>query len=349
MKALSNLIERAWYGDIARYWPVVFLLWPLSLLFCSIASVRKFFLMRQQEKCLEKKLSVPLIVIGNISVGGTGKTPLLCALAEALMRRELRVGIISRGYGGSHNSAPCEVLLNDDSRCVGDEPLLLARATGCPVVIGRDRLAAAKFLLSRHAVDVVLSDDGLQHYALPRDIEIAVLDGQRGVGNAFCLPAGPLREPVSRLDAVDFVVLNGTLQAPQCNKLSANLNRVELQLSPQCWVNVKTSAVLPLDAFQKEATVHAVAGIGNPARFFSTLKQMRFTVLEHAFSDHHGFSMEDFMFGDDFPVLMTEKDAVKCTPFARESWYALRVAMPLPDAWVDAVWQAAQKKHKKVM
>lgn len=344
MKTLNNLIERAWYGDIVRYWPVVLLLWPLSLLFRGIAAVRKIILMQRQEK-----LPMPLIVVGNISVGGTGKTPLLCALAEAFTRREIRVGIISRGYGGSHNGAPRKVLPNDDPHCVGDEPLLLARATGCPVVIGCDRSAAAKFLLSQHVVDVVLSDDGLQHYTLPRDIEIAVLDGQRGVGNKFCLPAGPLREPVSRLHAVDFVVVNGALQTAQRNKIPVNLNSVELQLSPQCWVNVKTGAVLPLAALEKKIAVHAVAGIGNPVRFFSTLQSMSFTVLKHAFSDHHLFSAEDFMFGDDLPVLMTEKDAVKCASFARENWYALRVAMPLSDAWVDTVWQAAQQKYKKVV
>jgi len=198
-------------------------------------------------------------------------------------------------------------------------------------------------------VDVVLSDDGLQHYALPRDIEVAVLDGQRGVGNGFCLPAGPLREPVSRLHTVDFVMINGVLQEARRNKLPDNLNSVELQLLPQCWVNVKTGAILPLAALGKKIEVHAVAGIGNPARFFSTLQSMGFVVFEHAFPDHHNFSSEDFIFRDDFLVLMTEKDAVKCAAFARDNWYALRVAMSLPDAWVDAIWQTAQQKYKKVV
>ncbi|MEZ5494556.1 MAG: tetraacyldisaccharide 4'-kinase [Pseudomonadales bacterium] len=340
MKTLSNFIERLWYGNAARYWPFIALLLPLSTLFLLVSQFRK-------KNLLSKKvvLPVPVVVVGNISVGGTGKTPLLCALADALTKRGVLVGIISRGYGGSHSGVPRCVLREDDPREVGDEPLLLKRATDCPVVIGRDRLAAATFLLQQHSVDVILSDDGMQHYALPRDVEIAVLDGQRGVGNGLLLPAGPLRESLSRLRSVDFVVSNGEAAH---NKIPTDIAVVALKLLPQCWVSLKTGATLPLHALDKSQPVHAVAGIGNPQRFFSTVRALDFALTEHAFPDHHVFVAEDLSFDDEAFVVMTEKDAVKCASFAKENWYALRVAMTLPEAWVDAVWQAAQNKQKKV-
>lgn len=343
MKTLNNIIEHIWYGRVARYWPAVILLWPLSLLFRALAASRQFFLIRQQ-----KKLPIPIIVVGNISVGGTGKTPLLCALAEALTQRGVRVGIISRGYGGTHHGEPRTVSPQDDAQEVGDEPLLLARTTQCSVVIAHKRWAAAQYLIAHHAVDVLLSDDGLQHYALPREVEIAVLDGQRGVGNGFLLPAGPLREPASRLRSVDFVVINGELSPAQQNNLPSNVNGSVFKLLPQSWVSVKTGEVLPLDAMKTNIGVRAVAGIGNPERFFSTVRQLGFSVEQKAFPDHHIFLANELSFGDEMPVLMTEKDAVKCATFAQEHWYALRVAMALPDTWVDAVWKAAQQKHKKV-
>lgn len=342
MKTLSSFVERVWYGSATRYWPVIALLLPLSLLFLIVSRVRKKMLLNHQVV-----LSVPVIVVGNISVGGTGKTPLLCALAAALTKRGVRVGIISRGYGGAHNGVPRCVLQEDDSHEVGDEPLLLKRATDCPVVIGRDRLAAAAFLLQQHSVDVILSDDGMQHYALPRDVEIAVLDGQRGVGNGLLLPAGPLRESVLRLQSVDFVVRNSTVEIPQHNTVSGVCS-INVKLMPQYWVSAKTGEVLPLGALEKNTVVHAVAGIGNPQRFFSTVRALGFLLTEHAFPDHHVFVEEDLSFDDEAFVVMTEKDAVKCASFAKENWYALRVAMPLPEAWVDAVWQAAQNKQKKV-
>lgn len=343
MKALSNFIERMWYGRVARYWPVIVLLLPLSLLFLIVSRIRKNMLLNHQAV-----LPVPVIVVGNISVGGTGKTPLLCALAGALTKRGVRVGIISRGYGGTQGDTPYLISKDDDPRAVGDEPLFLTRATDCPVVIARNRLAAAKFLSAQRIVDVILSDDGMQHYALPRNVEIAVLDGQRNLGNGLLLPAGPLRESPSRLQSVDFVVRNSTAEILKHNTASG-VHSINVKLIPQCWVSVKTGEVLPLGALEKNAIVHAMAGIGNPQRFFLTLQRLGFSAIKHAFPDHHVFIEHDFSFNDKNIVLMTEKDAVKCMSFAKENWYALRVAMPLPEAWVDAVWQTAQKKQKKVV
>ncbi len=340
MKTLSDWFERIWYRRERRDWLVVILLLPLSLVFYCITTLRRFFLKRKQA-CL----SVPVIVVGNISVGGTGKTPLLCALAQALTQRGLRVGIISRGYGGDYLESARIVAIDDVVGRVGDEPLLIARATQCPVVIGRGRYLAAQYLLAHQFVDVILSDDGLQHYALPRDVEIVVLDAERGIGNGFCLPVGPLREPASRLQAADFVVING--QPVQHNMHPKIENFLSVQLLPQCWVSVASSKVFPLETVDKKTTVHAVAGIGNPSRFFATLKNMGFTVIEHAFPDHHMFIEKDCLFNDEFPVLMTEKDAVKCADFAKANWYALRVAMSLPEEWVDAVWQTASNKFQK--
>lgn len=340
MKTLSDWFERIWYRRERRDWLVVILLLPLSLVFYCLTTLRRYFLKQKQAH-----LSVPVIVVGNISVGGTGKTPLLCALAQALTQRGLRVGIISRGYGGDYFESVCMVAVDDAASRVGDEPLLIARATQCPVVIGRDRFLAAQHLLTHQSVDVILSDDGLQHYALPRNVEIVVLDAERGIGNSFCLPAGPLREPASRLQSADFIVVNG--QPTPCNILPNIKNTLSVQLQPQCWVSVGSGGVFPLEAVDKKTTVHAVAGIGNPLRFFATLKNMGYTVIEHAFPDHHVFIEKDCLFNDEFSVLMTEKDAVKCADFAKENWYALRVAMSLPEAWVDAVWQTASSKFQK--
>ncbi len=338
MKTLSKLFDRIWYDQKKYYWPVIFLLLPLSLAFFIVTFIRKQLLIKKQSH-----LPVPIIVVGNISVGGTGKTPLLCALAQAFTKRGKRVGIVSRGYGGNFAECTRLVSVNDDAISVGDEPLLIARTTECPVVVGRDRVAAAKHLLSAHKVEVILSDDGLQHYALPRDVEIVVVDAQRGVGNGFFLPAGPLREPASRLQSVDFVVVNGL--ANSSNALPNAKNILSVNLTPQHWVAVASGNIFPLEFLAKNTVVHAVAGIGNPSKFFSTLTSIGFSVIEHAFSDHHIFSERDFQFDDNLPVLMTEKDAVKCMGFAKESWYALRVAMSLSDEWVDTVWHKASQVH----
>jgi tetraacyldisaccharide 4'-kinase len=287
-----------------RRGPLACLLVPVSLLFMGVAAARRGLfhigVLRRQ------RLPVPVIIVGNLSVGGTGKTPLVIHLARALRRLGRRPGIISRGYRGKVGEI-AEVLLVSDPSKVGDEPLLLAQRSGCPVFVGRDRSAVARALLAAHPdCDLLLSDDGLQHYQLPRTVEIAVFD-ERGLMNGWCLPAGPLREPVSRLKGVDAVVLNGCTRSP-VPTIDRPLFAMRLQGSvfhrlddPRIECGATELAGGPL---------HAVAGIGAPQRFFDQLHGLGMDFVEHAFADHHDFRAEDlaFSFGS---ILTTEKDAVK--------------------------------------
>jgi len=331
MRMLTDALLRAWYPSPGVHGPAwVAVLRPLSLLFQQFASWRRRTLCQRQQP-----LPVPVIVVGNLAVGGTGKTPLLAALAAACTARGLKVGIISRGYGGTHAGSPRCVQVDDTAAQVGDEPLWLARRTGCPVVVGRQRHAAAVTLCDHAAVDVILSDDGLQHYALPRAAEVVVIDGQRGLGNGRCLPEGPLREPPSRLAEVDLVVVNGDTAT------SFRADQLVTRLQPEAWVRVSDDACLPLDHLPAGSRVRAVAGIGNPARFFATLRALGLEVIEHPFPDHHRFTAADLAFGDGLPVVMTEKDAVKCRGIAPAQSLALRVTMPLPDSRVDSLLAAA--------
>jgi tetraacyldisaccharide 4'-kinase len=268
----------------------------------------------------------PVVVVGNISVGGTGKTPLTIALVEALAARGLRAGVVSRGYGGTA-SGPLLLDAQSTAREVGDEPLLIQRRSGAPVVIGRDRVAAAQLLLQHADVDVIIADDGLQHYRLRRKVEICVIDGARRFGNRRLLPAGPLREPLQRLDTVDFRVCNGGL---------AHADEVQLHLVGDSATPLAGGQGRPLAQFAHQR-VHAVAGIGNPQRFFDTLRACRIEVIEHPFPDHHLFRTEDFAFADALPVLMTEKDAIKCRDFARPDWWQVAVQAQLPAAFFDAL------------
>ncbi len=277
------------------------------------------------------RLPVPVVVVGNVTVGGTGKTPLVIALVDALRARGHTPGVISRGYGAS---ASTPRLIDDDSDAAsfGDEPVLIAQASGAPVAVGRNRVAAAKLLLARHACDVIVADDGLQHYPLFRNVEICVIDGARRFGNGLLLPAGPLREPLTRLDRVDFRI---------CNDGVAHAGEIPMRL-------VGDTAVALGDASRNRSLrefagqrVHAVAGIGNPARFFSMLRAAGIDAIEHAFPDHHVFSQTDLAFGDELPVLMTQKDAVKCRAFAGAALWYVPVCAELPFPFFDDVAQKA--------
>lgn len=286
------------------------LLWPLSLLFGLAARIRRWLYLHGFGR--SETISVPLIVVGNINVGGTGKTPLVARLVELLRAAGYQPGIISRGYGGQSMKWPRHVTMDSDPLQVGDEPLLLAQRCRCPVVVGPDRIAAARALLATYDCNVIISDDGLQHYPLRRDLEIAVVDGFRRLGNGACLPAGPLREPPSRLREVDFVVGNGAARGGEY--LMCLRGDIAISLA-----DPYVSAAL--SGFRRR-TVHAIAGIGDPGRFFDHLRQARLRILEHAFPDHYPFRPEDLLFRQDMPVLMTEKDAVKCRWFAPEGcWY----------------------------
>jgi len=273
-----------------------------------------------------RPLPVPVVVVGNITVGGTGKTPLVIALVHALRARGLKPGVLSRGYG--REGSKIQLLdAASDAIQVGDEPMLI-HAAGIPVAVGRDRLAAGRLLLARHDCDVIVADDGLQHIALRRDVEICVIDGARRFGNGLLLPAGPLREPIARLDTVDFRVCNGD---------EAHANEVPMRLIGDRAIPLRDpGAGRALSDFAGQR-VHAVAGIGNPARFFAMLRHAGLDIVEHAFPDHHGFIAGELDFGDTAPVLMTEKDAVKCRPFASPRHWQVPVRAVLPEAFFDAV------------
>ena len=312
-----------WYGNKP---PSVFLR-VLSFIYDIVSSAR-----RGLYRCgllPSVRLPVPVIVVGNISVGGAGKTPLTLALIDGLKARGFAPGVISRGYGGSARE-PILVALQSDASVVGDEPALIARTAGIPVAVGRDRVAAARLLLGVAKADVLIADDGLQHYALCRDVEICVIDGERRFGNRRLLPAGPLREPLSRLDEVDFRVCNGG---------EAEAGEVAMTLNGElAFALVDPQRRQPLRDFAG-GRVHAVAGIGNPARFFAQLRAAGLDVIEHAFEDHFAFTANDLEFGDALPVLMTAKDAVKCHAFARVHHWQVPVRAQLPASFFDAVAQ----------
>ncbi|MDA0978845.1 MAG: tetraacyldisaccharide 4'-kinase, partial [Proteobacteria bacterium] len=245
----------------------------------------------------------------------------------------LRPGVISRGYGGRSQHYPLEVTGAMSAAEVGDEPLMIYQRTGVPVVVDPDRVQAARALLDSHDCDVVVSDDGLQHYALARDIEIAVIDGERGFGNGLCLPAGPLREPVSRLLETDLIVVNGSGKQFAG---AAGVEQMSMRVVPTRFVNMTSAMSAPLDTLAGK-TVHAVAGIGNPHRFFNSLKDLGCSVIPHQFPDHHVFDREDVTFEDDLAVVMTEKDAVKFDHSLIDGpdfWY-LEVSAGFDEALID--------------
>ena len=258
------------------------------------------------------RIGCPVVVVGNLSVGGTGKTPLVIALARLLAERGLRVGVICRGYRGTASRWPRKVRPDSDPKRVGDEAVLLARRTGSPVAAGPNRIAAGRILFRRSKCDVILSDDGLQHLRLARDVEIVVVDGARRHGNGRCMPAGPLREPLGRLASVDLVVVNG----------GARQGELEMRLEVGHAVNLADASLTrSLDTF-RGTPVHAVCAIGHQERFFGALEAHGLTIVRHPFPDHHPFREAEIRFPDDAPVLMTEKDAVKCERFAdARHWY----------------------------
>lgn len=322
-------LERLWYARS----PLSLVLAPLGWLFCALAVLRRQAYRRGL--CRVQRMPVPVIVVGNITVGGTGKTPLVAWLVRFLRRAGYTPGIVSRGYGGTAQAWPQAVDADSDPALAGDEAVLLARLVGCPVMVDPDRAAAARALLARHACDIIVSDDGLQHYGLGRDIEIAVVDGARRFGNGRCLPAGPLREPRGRLRSVDFVVVNGS---------AAGNGQYAMHLAERHARNLADEAVeRPLESF-RDIEVHAVAGIGNPARFFSRLCTLGLRIKEHAFPDHHAYQARDLDFGDGRPVLMTEKDAVKCRRFAQAHFWYVPVEAQLDESFGERLLTLLERK-----
>jgi len=314
---MVNWLQKQWL----TFTPWHLLLLPISWLFLIITAFRRFLY-----KCGVLKshnLPVPVIVVGNINVGGAGKTPVVIWLAEQLKQSGYKPGVISRGYGGNLVGI-ASVSPESSPSAVGDEPVLIAMRTACPVFVGAERVAAGLALLKAHPeCNVVISDDGLQHYALQRDVELVVVDGVKGFGNGALLPAGPLREPKSRLATVDAVVSNGA--ASNLNAL-ATRPLIEMQLNATVFYNLvhRQSLSAPVDFAGK--TITAIAGIGNPDRFFNQLSAMGLNFKRKAYNDHYQYRAQDFENLETDIVIMTEKDAVKCTSFAQPNFWVLPVS-----------------------
>ena len=307
-----------------RHWSrrgaIAWLLWPASLVFAVVVWFRRFSYKLKIFGSTHP--GIPVVVVGNLGAGGSGKTPLVLRIAEVLREHGWKPGIVSRGYGGNA-AAPREATIASDPAEVGDEPMLLARRSGCPVWVAPDRVAACRALRAQHPeCNVILSDDGLQHYAMRRDLEICVLD-ERALGNGFLQPAGPLREPRARLRSVDAVVVHGESRE-QGYRMALEGDKL-----------VRFTDARDVRAAKSFAgqRVHAVAGIGDPRRFFLQLARFGLKPVPHPFPDHHPFRAGDFEFGDADPVVMTEKDAVKCKRFAQAHFWVFPVSAALDPAF----------------
>ncbi len=328
--------------------PLVWILWPIAFLYGLLVSVRQW--LYQQGLLISTRLPVPVIIVGNITLGGTGKTPLVVALSNLLQAQGYQPGIVLRGYGGKTKDWPQLVNAFSDPVLVGDEAVLLAKRTGQPVCADPDRAMATRTLLAKYPCDLVIADDGLQHYALQRDIEIAVIDDQRGLGNGFLLPAGPLREKASRLETVDFVITN-TLDNTCVSDEPRDEDSAKYWLRPKIasLVNLATGDSSPLADFVGHK-VHAVAGIGHPQRFFALLEKHGLLCTPHAFADHHAFCAGDLDFAQQLPIIMTEKDAVKCRSFATKQIWFVALELELDQRFVTALLDKLQTcmNHKGV-
>lgn len=326
-------IHRIWYEGAASYR----ILLPLSALFWLLIMLRRCL---YRARILgSQRAAAPVIVVGNITAGGTGKTPVTLWLARELRARGFNPGIVSRGYGGSKSGSTMRVDRASDPAVVGDEPVLLAMRSGCPVVVDANRVRATQMLVEDGA-DLIIADDGLQHYRLQRTYEICVIDGARGLGNRHLLPAGPLRETLARLDEVDQVLVNGALRGDRDRLSVVEQNAIEFELVACEASRLDQSKSVPIDYFAG-ATVHAVAGIGNPQRFFDMLRSHAIQVIEHAFPDHAPLTRKDLEFRDEFDILMTEKDAVKLRKTKLDrAWQVpveLRIEPLLAGPWLEQI------------
>lgn len=325
-KAADSIVSAWYHGSVWLY-----LLWPASLLYRLIMLIRRCCYRLHLFKSYQAP--VPVIVVGNITVGGTGKTPMVIALIKALVAAGLKPAVISRGYGSQAPYYPYLVNPSDSATTVGDEPLLIAQSLDCPVIIGADRKQSIELMISQCDCNVIVTDDGLQHYALKRDLEIAIVDGDRLFGNGHCIPMGPLREPMSRLNTVDWVVSNGSSDQFSTHMILQANELIQLTSNQHCGS----------EKWKLNKKVHAIAGIGNPSRFFNTLRELGFEPLEHGFADHHQFAPGDIQFDDDLAVIMTSKDAVKIKPFANDHCWSLPVDAHLPASFMTAVVDKVQR------
>ena len=314
----------AWYQKST--WLV--LLVPLSWLFRAISRFRRIVL---QWRFQGQSYAMPVVVIGNISLGGSGKTPLIIALAKALSERGYSVGVVSRGYGGASAQYPLVVGPDTPVSQSGDEPLLIAKKLGCPVVVDPNRARAVEKLVKSFSCDLILSDDGLQHYRLHRDVEIVVVDGHRRFGNGYTLPAGPLRESPRRLKEVDFIIQNGGIVEPD------DPETYIVQLETSGLRRFGSSELIGFDQWVEPTNIHAVAAIGHPERFFESLRQMGFKVDSEPKNDHQVLTACDIGFDDDLPVVITAKDAVKYEGSVPDNLWVLEVEMALDNEFVSSL------------
>lgn len=323
--AFTDRLLAAWYQGH----PALGLLRPLEALYRRVVTRKRARFLSGESASY--RAPVPVIVVGNITVGGTGKTPMILWLIEHCRSLGLKVGVVSRGYGAKPPHFPWRVQASQSAVQAGDEPLLIVQRTDVPLMIDPDRSRAVQALLASEPLDLILCDDGMQHYRLARDLELVLIDAARGLGNGRCLPAGPLREPVERLDDVGAVLHNGATVDPP--------RGFAFGLRPSALVNLRTGERRPLEHFPAGQALHAVAGIGNPQRFFNTLQGLNWQPVPHPFADHAQFDAQSLAFEPPLPLVMTEKDAVKCRDFAGDDWWYLAVdAEPSPSfvAWFDA-------------
>ena len=323
-----------WYEG--RHRVLLYLFSPLSGLF------RVIVFLRRKLRAAQKLKTLPLVVVvGNITVGGTGKTPVLIALARFLSQEGFSVGVISRGYKSLAAKSNTAILLDAQTSAVevGDEPCLIYHETKVPVAVHPKRMLALQLLAQQFKLDVILSDDGLQHYALPRTLELVLIDAKRQLGNGFCLPMGPLREPKSRLHTVDFILMNQGEMA-SANEMAYTEacpdKHYDFYVQPKALIQISARKERQSLAYLRGLRCHAVAGIANPERFFATLTRLGADIIPHAFPDHHAFSFDDFMFEESLPIIMTQKDAVKCEAFKLHEAYALEVSAMLPAKFLRA-------------
>lgn len=315
---LETLIEKVWYSKNI----FSLLLSPLSLIYISIIYLRHT--LYRLGLISITKINVPTIVIGNIVAGGTGKTPLVIWLAKYFKDKGFLPGIVSRGYGGTYLSNIELVKPTSNPLLVGDEPVIIARNTNCPVVVAKIRAKGAKELVEKYNCNIIFCDDGMQHYSLARDIEIAVIDGQRRFGNNYCFPAGPLREPKSRIFKADLIV----------SKYNARTCEHKMDYTYHQLVSLnELSKTIPISDLHG-MTVHAIAGINNPDHFFSYLRSHKLELIIHKFPDHYSYTEDDVKFDDNFPVVMTEKDAVKCLNYSSDKHWYIPISAELSKSFV---------------
>lgn len=326
---MSQILLKAWYKG--AWW--LFFFWPLEQLYRLIFRVRKSF----YSLFKLPNIHVPIVVVGNITVGGSGKTPAVIALASALMAQGLKVGVVSRGYKGLETRKVVAVSPQTDFLACGDECVLLARHIDCPVYACAKRIKAVRQLIADHNIDVIISDDGLQHH-MPRAVEIVVVDARGGFGNGHCLPVGPLREPLTRLGRVGMLLLNEINLIGDEKPLSLPSPNYKMKLKTTRLVRLNDQKETNLTRWQRAHNkVHAVTGIAQPDNFFALLEKLGFDIIPHRFRDHHPFTRAELGFGDQLPIVMTEKDAVRCEDYEDMNIWFVRLEAQLEKKLVTQV------------